>query len=74
MNAGEKNSLSIIHNIGFTNTAVQKEKRIALPDEILNGYLSQRQIEDFTKAETGIFSITVYAKKPNSCYTPGCGD
>jgi len=66
--------LSIIQNTGFDNITVQKEKRITLPDEILKEYLSPQQIEDFTKGKTGIFSITVYAEKPNTCCSPGCCD
>jgi len=66
--------LSIIQKTGFTNVAVQKEKRIILPDEILKDYLSADQMEDFKKGKTGIFSITVYAEKPETCCAPGCCD
>lgn len=66
--------LAIIQKTGFTNIAVQKEKRIVLPDEILNNYLSVDQIEAFKKGRTGIFSITVYAEKPGACCAPGCCD
>lgn len=66
--------LAIIKKAGFTNIVVQKEKRIVLPDEILNNYLSADQIEEFKKGRTGIFSITVYAEKPEACCAPGCCD
>ena len=66
--------LSIIQRAGFTNITVQKEKRITLPEEILKDYLSPQQIEDFTKGQTGIFSVTVYAEKASGCCAPGCCD
>lgn len=66
--------LSIIRQTGFTSITVQKEKRITLPDDILNDYLSPDQIEKFKTGATGIFSITVYAEKPENCCAPGCCD
>lgn len=66
--------LSMIQQKGFTNIALQKEKRITLPDEILKDYLSVDQIEEFKNGTTGIFSITVYAEKPANCCAPGCCD
>jgi ubiquinone/menaquinone biosynthesis C-methylase UbiE len=66
--------LSIIKKAGFTNITVQKEKRITLPEEILKDYLSPQQIQDFTNGITGIFSVTVYAEKPNNTCAPGCCD
>lgn len=64
--------LSIIEKAGFTNVTIQKEKCIVLPDEILNSYLSAEQVKEFRKGKTGIFSITVYAEKPEACCEPGC--
>lgn len=66
--------LSIIEKAGFTKVTVQKEKRIVLPDEILKDYLSVGQIEEFKTGKTGIFSVTVYAEKPEACCAPGCCD
>jgi len=66
--------LEIIKETGFTNITVQKEKRITLPDEILNDYLSGDEINGFKKGTTGIFSVTVYAEKSESCCAPGCCD
>jgi arsenite methyltransferase len=66
--------LSIIEKTGFTKINVQKEKRIVLPDEILKDYLSIDQVEELKKGMTGIFSITVYAEKPEACCAPGCCD
>lgn len=64
--------LSIIEKEGFKNIQIQKEKRITLPDEILKEYLSESEMNDFKNGETGIFSVTVYAEKPDACCAPGC--
>lgn len=66
--------LSIIQQAGFSNITLQKEKRITLPVEILKDYLSADQITEFNSGKTGIFSITVYAEKPENCCAPGCCD
>lgn len=66
--------LSIIQQTGFSAITIQKEKRITLPDEILKDYLSADQITQFKTGKTGIFSITVYAEKPENCCAPGCCD
>jgi ubiquinone/menaquinone biosynthesis C-methylase UbiE len=58
---------------GFKNIAVQKEKPITVPDDILRAYLSEEEIQEFKKSGTGIFSVTVYAEKAKeSCCAPGC--
>jgi len=66
--------LSIIQETGFVNIKVQKEKRINLPDEILKNYLSTDDMKDFHSGKSGIFSVTVYAEKPEACCAPGCCD
>lgn len=66
--------LAIIEKAGFSNITVQKEKQINLPQEILKDYLSPEQIHDYTTGTAGIFSVTVYAEKPNSGCAPGCCD
>ncbi|HMV08096.1 MAG TPA: arsenite methyltransferase [Cyclobacteriaceae bacterium] len=66
--------LSIIQQTGFSAITIQKEKRITLPDKILKDYLSFDQIEEFKTGKTGIFSVTVYAEKPENCCSPGCCD
>lgn len=55
--------LKLIEDSGFQNIKVQKEKPIAIPNDILGKYLSQKEIQFFNKKATGIFSITVYAEK-----------
>ncbi len=57
--------LKIIENAGFKNIAVQKQKAIILPDEILLKYLTEIQLNEYKKANIGIFSITVYGEKPD---------
>jgi ubiquinone/menaquinone biosynthesis C-methylase UbiE len=66
--------LNIITEAGFVNVQVQKKRKITLPAEILSNYLSAEEIASFQTGETGIYSITVYAEKPDShCCTPGTG-
>ncbi len=69
--------LEIIKQTGFKNINIQKEKAIIIPDEILKDYLSADEISAFKQSKTGIFSITVFAEKPEeskSCYEPDCCD
>lgn len=49
---------------GFETLTIQKEKPIMLPDDVLERYLSADQIQDFASRTTGIFSITVFGRKP----------
>lgn len=67
--------LELIHNNGFKDITLQKEKPIIIPDDILSQYLTAEEISAFKKSGTGIFSITVFAKKPEAevCCTPGGG-
>ncbi len=67
--------LELIDVAGFKNVAIQKEKAIVLPDDILAQYLSTEGIAAFRTSGTGIHSITVYAEKPATdqpCCAPGC--
>jgi SAM-dependent methyltransferase len=65
--------LEMIDLIGFKNIRVQKEKPIIIPDDILSNYLSENEIGQFRDSDTGIFSLTVFAEKPNdACCAPGC--
>jgi arsenite methyltransferase len=66
--------LNIIQQAGFSDITLQKEKRIRLPEDILKDYLTADQVAEFNTGKTGIFSITVYAKKPEACCAPGCCD
>ena len=66
--------LGLIADNGFINIMVQKQKPISIPDDILSGYLSAAEITDFRNGRSGIFSVTVYAEKPEakSCCGPDC--
>lgn len=67
--------ISLIHESGFKNVTIQKEKPIIIPNDILLNYLSEQEINEYKNSGKGIFSITVYAEKPTaeSCCTPGGG-
>ena len=56
--------LGFIKNAGFENITLQKEKPILIPDDILEKYLNESEIEDFKSGNTGIFSLSVFASKP----------
>jgi len=56
--------LEVIRNAGFENIQIQKEKKIFLPDELLQQYGTQEEINEFRKRGVDILSITVYADKP----------
>lgn len=64
--------LQIIKEAGFEHITIQKEKEIFIPDDILSQYMSSEEIAGFRNSDTGIYSLTVYARKPNCC-TPGSG-
>lgn len=64
--------MGLINKNGFKNVTIQKEKAIVIPDDILSAYLSAEQIQAFKQSNTGIYSITVYAEKPEACCAPGC--
>jgi arsenite methyltransferase len=60
---------------GFENINLQKEKEVVVPDDIFLQYLSPDELGRFRQSGTGIFSITVFAQKPEtvkSCYAPDC--
>ena len=56
--------LDLIKAQGFGDLTLQKEKRIELPKDILRKYLSDAEVHAFLNGQTGIFSITVFARKP----------
>ena len=67
--------LELIKQNGFENITLQKEKAIHIPDDILVNYLSPEEVKQFRNSNTGIYSITVYADKPQaakSCCGPDC--
>ena len=64
--------LALINAAGFKEVVLQKEKAIVIPDDILGNYLSAEQIARYRNSPSGIYSITVFAKKPEACCAPGC--
>jgi arsenite methyltransferase len=67
--------LGMIFSTGFEQVTVQKDKAIIIPDDILSNYLSPEEINAFKQGETGIRSITVFARKPleRKCCAPEAG-
>ncbi len=55
--------INLIKAAGFVNVEILKTKTIALPDEVLEQYLSDEKIREFKSSNLGIFSITVVGYK-----------
>jgi arsenite methyltransferase len=66
--------LQIIEKTGFQNIKIQKQKAIVIPEEILLNFLTPQENRSYQASGIGIYSITVYAEKPeNNCCAPGSG-
>jgi ubiquinone/menaquinone biosynthesis C-methylase UbiE len=62
--ASEMNEyLKIVEDSGFVNVKVHKQKEIKLPDSLLSEYNDANELKSYHAGDTGIFSITVSAKK-----------
>jgi ubiquinone/menaquinone biosynthesis C-methylase UbiE len=55
--------LDIIKKSGFKNVEIKKTKRITLPDDLLQKYLTEQGIREYKENLKGIFSITVVGYK-----------
>ncbi len=55
--------LGIIKSAGFKNISIKKERIIELSDETLLQYASRKELDDFRKSGSNIYSITVTADK-----------
>jgi len=55
--------IGIITKQGFKNVTVHKQKEIAIPQDVLQNYLTNEEIESFKNGEIGIYSITVSGYK-----------
>ncbi|HET6402580.1 MAG TPA: arsenite methyltransferase [Candidatus Kapabacteria bacterium] len=64
--------LRLIAKNGFRNITIQKEKDIQIPNDIVERYLSPEETARFGSSESGIFSITVYAERPDAAIC-NCG-
>lgn len=65
--------LGIIHDLGFEQVTVHKQKAIYVPDDILAKHLDAVGLAAFKNSGTGIFSITVSGTKPkaaSACCAP----
>jgi len=70
----EDEYLGIIRELGFEEITVQKRKPIIIPDDILVNYLNAEELSAFKASGTGIFSVTVFAKKSAvDCCAPAKG-
>ena len=70
----EDQYLGIIAELGFEGITVQKRKPIIIPDDILANYLNAEQLAAYKASGTGIFSVTVVAKKSTvDCCAPAKG-
>jgi arsenite methyltransferase len=56
--------LELIRTNRFENICIQKEKAINIPEDILKNYLNDKEINSFKNGSSGIFSLTVFARKP----------
>lgn len=64
--------LNLIQEQGFKDISVKKIKSITIPDDILAVYLTSEEIDQYRLNSNIIQSITVFAKKTESCCSPGC--
>ena len=60
----KQNYLDIIHQTGFQNITIQKQKAIHIPQDILQNFLSEEEINSFNR-EVGIYSVTVWGGEVN---------
>ncbi len=57
--------LKEIEKADFQNIAVQRTKKVLIPDEVLQEHLDEDTIQKYKAGNVGIYSITVTAYKPN---------
>ena len=56
--------LQVIQDTGFIDMEVKKEHQFTVSDAILTKYLSEDDINLYRRSNTGVFSLTVFGKKP----------
>jgi len=65
--ASNKNQyLDIIKNVGFQNIQIKNERLIELPDDLLLKYISTDELIDYKQSDSAIYSVTIYADKPEN--------
>jgi len=62
--SGMNDYLKIVEDTGFININIHKQKEIKLPESLLAEYNNPEELRAYNEGETGIFSITVSARKP----------
>jgi SAM-dependent methyltransferase len=55
--------IGIIENQGFSDIQIHKERKIEVPDSVLEEFISEEELDSLKKSGAGIYSITVSAKK-----------
>ncbi len=55
--------LNIIREQGFSEPEIKKQRKIAVPEQVLLQYLSEQELADYQANGAGIYSITVNASK-----------
>ena len=55
--------LNIILETGFVNVQIKKSRKIELPEELLDKYLTPGGLKDYKENLKGIFSVTITARK-----------
>ncbi len=55
--------VGIIEKQGFFDIQIHKERKIEVPDSVLEEFITEEELDSFKKSDAGIYSITVSAKK-----------
>jgi arsenite methyltransferase len=55
--------MQIIEETGFVNIKVHKQRKIEIPNELLQQHFNEQELQQFTSSPFGLFSITVKAFK-----------
>lgn len=55
--------LQIIESQGFSDIQIHKERKIEVPDSVLEEFISDLELDSFKTSGSGIYSITISAKK-----------
>lgn len=55
--------IETIKKAGFSDIQIHKEKKIRIPEKMLSTVLEEKQLKEYKANDTGIYSITISAKK-----------
>lgn len=62
----ETEYMNYIKQAGFEAITIQKERKIELPESMLAKYLNDAQVQSYLKNKEGVYSMTIFAQKPQS--------